>query len=164
MQSSWKDCCSSFSSLFIAYCLWKAKSSHFPSRSVSAKLPFFLWGLFVYMPKWIFVGCTMHTGLICSCIYYILGWCCFALSLWVYLVEVLSTLFHGINMQCSHKWQHGGDHIPSKAKWKCREGLGGKHWIKVPNSEKDLQLLYRNQIRRFSISINGYHHPLFELV
>ena len=55
------------------------------------------------------------------------------------LLKSYQLLFHGINMQCSHKWQHGGDHIPSKAKWK-REGLGGKHWIKVPSPEKDLLL------------------------
>ena len=60
MQSSWKDCCSSFSSLFIAYCLWKAKSSHFPSRSVSAKLPFFSLGLICVYAKMDF--CWVHNA------------------------------------------------------------------------------------------------------
>ena len=51
--------------LFMAYCLWKAKSSHFPSRSVSqpttTPLFFLLWSLFVYMPKWIFATSAQCT-------------------------------------------------------------------------------------------------------
>ena len=51
--------------LFMAYCLWKAKSSHFPSRSVSqpttTPLLLLLWSLFVYMPKWIFATSAQCT-------------------------------------------------------------------------------------------------------
>ena len=76
--------------LFMAYCLWKAKSSHFPSRSVSqpTTTPLFFFGAYLCICQngFLLLVHNAHTGLrrsftVFSCIYYI--W----LGLWVYHVE-----------------------------------------------------------------------------